>query len=161
MRCAHRPMRPGSTPSGITKPARGRRTTVSESTTYCCRRRRPTVSPRPASTSTCAPGRNHPTTCRCGPTSRSDPTPYPILVMRRSCHRCEKSTVGLSALAAQLQRFSALALEVLLEEHQRERALVLGRLLEGRVVELLDPAVVAGACRVAAERQPHQPACGL
>src|SRR5674476_745346 len=45
-----------------------------------------------------------------------------------------------------------------LEIDQRQRALVLGRLLEGAVVELADPDLVGGAGAVLGEREPHQPA---
>ena len=45
-------------PSGTTRPAPGRRTTASASTTSFCRRRRPTDFRPPRSTSACAPGKS-------------------------------------------------------------------------------------------------------
>src|SRR5712691_10668528 len=59
-----------STPFGIIRPAPGRRTTGFASTICCYRRRRPTGSSAPASTSMCAAGRSPPTTCRSGSISR-------------------------------------------------------------------------------------------
>src|SRR5262249_11394898 len=56
---------------GITRRVRGRRTTGFAST-ICCFRRRPPIGSSPrAWTSTCAAGKNRPTTCRCGPISSS------------------------------------------------------------------------------------------
>ena len=65
-RCAPAIPAPASTRSGTTRPAPGRRTTASASTTSWLRRKRPTASSRPASTSSPAPGRSPPITCRCG-----------------------------------------------------------------------------------------------
>src|SRR5450432_1901076 len=48
-----------------------------------------------------------------------------------------------------------------LEIDRGERALVFGRLLEGAVIELADPGLVAGLRVVLGEREPHQAARGL
>ena len=69
---------------------------------------------RPASTSMCAPGRSRPTTCRSGSTSR----PIDVAIASMAAQGCDQP--GSSVAPALQPRF---------EVEQRQRALVVGRLL--------------------------------
>src|SRR5262245_14610742 len=81
----------------------------------------------------CALGKSHPTTCRYGWTSILRPL---------------------------ISRLLAAALEPTFQINQRHRPFVVVGAAEGVVVKRLDPTIFATGT-VAAERQPHQAACGL
>src|ERR1039457_3246022 len=107
---------------------------ASASITYCCRRRPPTGWSTPASPAACAHGTSRPITCR----------PMWIWISR-----------GVS------RRLLAPGFHPALEIDQRQRALVFGRLLEGAVVEPVDPGLIGGGAVlgvVLSEGEPHQPA---
>src|SRR3972149_12212393 len=71
-------------------------------------------------------------------------------VRRRKCDQTEN-----------LARLLAPRLQPAPEVQGAQGLLVLGRLLEGAVVELADPDLIGGARAVLGEREPHQPARGL
>src|SRR6476661_7702384 len=137
MRFGPSPTSPGSTLSGTTRPAPGRRTTACGSTTFYCRHRPATGSPMSASTAMCAAGRSRRTTCRYGR----------IWISRRRD-------------APPSSHLLAAALHPLLQHLEAHGAVVVGRLGEGAVVAFLDPGLF-GTGAVTRQRQPHQAARGL
>src|SRR5262245_46320585 len=70
---------------------------------------------------------------------------------------CAGSVTWVPAARERTRRSIPAALDPALEIDQRQRALVVARLLERRVIELGDPGFLGGGA-VARQRQPHQPA---
>src|SRR5580700_9688400 len=144
-------MRPASTPFGTIRLAHGRRTQACASIICCCRRRPPTGSSPLASTSMCAAGKSRRTMCRHGSSLR--------WTRRRSRNEDQDAAGATKRRSVQggraPQSLIVAAIEPALEVNQRNGALVGGRLLQRRGVELGDPALPWKG-RIAGESEPHQ-----
>src|SRR6202047_4486182 len=171
MPCAPSPMRPGNTPSGIIRPAPGRRTRACAPIISCCRRRPATGSSMPGSTAMCAAGRNRRIMCRFGSISTLRPRKRPVRRVTKAAPLapCPASATGkengghalaLPTLLSASNYLVLAALHPVLEHLQRHRTVVFGRLGDRLVVAVLDPGFIRRGA-VARQCQPHQAAGGL